>query len=289
MAINISPFPINNPGLFMIQIQTTGSDETFTLPLVSDGTFNFIVNWGDNSAEETITTYNVGNAHIYAVAGIYIISMKGTCTKFDFNLQRTSCIKVKRLLDFVDMGFTELSFCGCTNLTFIASNMKRLTHLTTAYLMFEECSSLTTIPAGIFEGSTGITSFALTFQLCSSITSIPTGLFDNNTSVTTFGGVFNGCSLLSSIPTHLFDNNTLVKYFAYVFGSCTLLSSIPTGLFDNNILVTTFAGAFNNCNLLDGDAPELWLRVPEPTGSSCFTNCTNLDNYASIPDDWKGL
>jgi len=40
---------------------------------------------------------------------------------------------------------------------------------------------------------------------------------------------------------------------------------------------------------LDGNAPTLWLLDPEPIGTGCFTNCTNLDNYASIPNDWKGL
>jgi len=44
------------------------------------------------------------------------------------------------------------------------------------------------------------------------------------------------------------------------------------------------------CSLLIGNAPTLWLRDPEPTNhSNCFYNCTNLDNYASIPNDWKGL
>jgi len=31
----------------------------------------------------------------------------------------------------------------------------------------------------------------------------------------------------------------------------------------------------------------LWLLDPEPTGTTCFFNCTNLDNYGDIPADWK--
>jgi len=264
MAINISPFPINNPGLFMIQIQTTGSDETFTLPLQAAGNYNFIVNWGDGSSEDTITAYNdPDRIHTYSVAGTYIISMKGICTYFCFGTEGIDVTKVKKILDFVDMGFIVMNFRGCSNLTFVASSMKKLTHLGSVAKLFEGCSSLTSIPSGIFDGSTGITIFA---------------------------AAFNGCENLTSIPTDLFRYNTLVDDFSQIFRYCVKITAIPTDLFKNNTVVTNFIQTFMGCSLLIGNAPTLWLRDPEPTNhSNCFYNCTNLDNYASIPNDWKGL
>jgi hypothetical protein len=38
---------------------------------------------------------------------------------------------------------------------------------------------------------------------------------------------------------------------------------------------------------MDGNAPTLWLRVPEPYGFRAFRNCFGLDNYAAIPSNWK--
>jgi hypothetical protein len=40
-------------------------------------------------------------------------------------------------------------------------------------------------------------------------------------------------------------------------------------------------------NALTGTAPELWNRIPLPTGTAAFRNCTGLTNYASIPSTFK--
>jgi hypothetical protein len=59
-------------------------------------------------------------------------------------------------------------------------------------------------------------------------------------------------------------------------------------LFDNCTGVTDFSYCFRDCIALDGDAPDLWNRTsPTPTGTFCFKDDTGLDNYASIPAEWK--
>ena len=95
-----------------------------------------------------------------------------------------------------------------------------------------------------------ITNFNYYFYACSSLTSIPTGLFDNNTQVTDFGGCFADCSNLTSIPTGLFDKNTQVTSFSECFYNCSGLTSIPAGLFDKNTRVTYFSECFYGCSRL---------------------------------------
>lgn len=187
-----------------------------------------------------------------------------------------------------DIGLTKLRFLCCNNLTTVDTSMSNLKSLTTVQGMFVRCN-LTSIPAGIFDGSIGITDFSYMFVGNYSFNSIPTDLFRYNINVTNFSYVFNSCSMLTSIPTDLFRYNTKVTTFESAFTNISTLTSMPSDLFDYNLLVTNFNGTFENDMNLDGNAPELWLRDPEPSGINCFTYCEALDNYASIPNDWRGL
>ena len=38
---------------------------------------------------------------------------------------------------------------------------------------------------------------------------------------------------------------------------------------------------------LPGTAPALWDLYPAASRNECFKDCTNLENYAAIPDGWK--
>ncbi len=339
-----SPLPtFFRPATFKFQIIITAPNETFTLPINEGGAGyvqNFNVNWGDNSSSQITSYDDADRIHTYVSAGTYDIELNGTCEWFAFN-NAGDKTKIYKLLSFTgDIGFKVLNFRGCINLNTICSlGIKK--SLTTAQYMFMSCSSLTTIPAGMFDGCTEITSFNFTFYQDGSILSIPIDLFKYNTKVTDFSGTFSCCILVTSIPTDLFkynilattfnatfsddagllslplnlfrynilvtdfsqtfdsctgltslpsdlfQYNTLVTTFYSTFGHCIHLTAIPSGLFDNNTLVTSFINTFLLCADLTGDAPELWLRDPEPTGTTCFYTCTELDNYADIPAEWK--
>ena len=135
-----------------------------------------------------------------------------------------------------------------------------------------------------------ITSFTFTFQNCTSLASIPTGLFDNCPNVTDFNSAFDGCASLTSIPGGLFDNCTEVTSFSSTFQNCTSMASIPTGLFDNCTAVIRFDYVFSDCRAITSAVPELWdtTKWPNVTAhTACFFNCTNAANYADIPAGWK--
>ena len=94
-----------------------------------------------------------------------------------------------------------------------------------------------------------ITSFTFTFQNCTSLASIPTGLFDNCPNVTDFNSAFDGCASLTSIPGGLFDNCTAVIRFDYVFSGCRAITSAVPELWDTTKWpnVTAHTACFFNC------------------------------------------
>jgi len=64
---------------------TASSDETITLPLVSTGTYNFVVNWGDGNSD-TITAHdNSAVTHTYATAGSHTVNIYGSIKGWVFN------------------------------------------------------------------------------------------------------------------------------------------------------------------------------------------------------------
>jgi hypothetical protein len=268
---------------FQFSITSVGSNDTFTLPLINGGTFNFVASWGDGTPDSTITAYNVNNTHVYATAGNYIITLKGICTQFAFN-NAGSCTRVKQLLAFAgDMGFTVLNFYGCTNLTDITSTMSNLKSLTTANNMFNTCTALTSIPAGIFDGCAGILIFNSTFIGCSTLTTIPSNLFKSSTLATDFQGTFRACTHLTSLPIDLFRYNTLVTSFSNLCLGCTLLASIPVDLFRYNTLVTSFGSAFRGCTVLASIPVDLFrYNLAVTTFTYAFYQCTSL---TSLPVD----
>ena len=53
----------------------TEANRTVTLPLISSGSINFTISWGDGSSD-TITAFNdAERAHIYTAEGTYTVSV----------------------------------------------------------------------------------------------------------------------------------------------------------------------------------------------------------------------
>ena len=73
-------------GTFGRDIGGTGSpNDTVILPLTSDGSYNFDVDWGDSN-RDNITGYNQSEVtHKYSNTGIYEIRIKGDITGWQFS------------------------------------------------------------------------------------------------------------------------------------------------------------------------------------------------------------
>ena len=227
-------------------------------------TFNFTVDWGDESTDNiTNSDIETKAVHKYTTSGEKRIIITGI-----FESIWTGGGGIEELVRVEQWGITGLksiSLEWCENLTQIATPTEN-SFINLEYITFEN-SSITSIPKNLFANCPDVTSFSDTFA-GTEITSIPENLFANCPDVTSFSGTFSGTEI-TSIPENLFENCKKVNYFT----SC-----------------------FSECEKLEGNAPELWLRVLNgaengyigtPNGRYCFYNSTKLENYEDIPYYWK--
>jgi len=124
------------------------NDNQITLPLVSNGTYDFTVNWGDGNSD-TITTYNQAEiTHTYAAAGTYDVSISGEIVGWSFGGTGDSQ-KLLEVTNWGSLGFgnTHGQFYGCQNLTVSAVDKPNLTDTTSLYSAFFNCFALINIPA----------------------------------------------------------------------------------------------------------------------------------------------
>jgi hypothetical protein len=280
---------------FKIQVTTTSNGQIFTLPLVSFGSFatDIEVAWGDGTATSIITS--VGDSdriHTYATAGVYTVEIIGQMPGFKVNNNAAIRSLITGIIDFGRVGLRTLDFNGCTNITSIPASgtmevgYRGLNNII-SFAGFMRGTGITSIPADIFDFSPSATTFSDIFSF-TSVTAIPTGLFDNSTNANSFASAFNSCTLLNTYSANLFASSTNAINFSSTFRNCLALTFAQQ--FTANTSVTIFDNVYNmstTSNALDGNAPTLWSRSPTPSGTDAFNNCTGLDNFASIPLNFK--
>lgn len=173
----IDPYPIRadkiySPDVFVSIWDTTktstgsSNDNQIKLPLVSTGTYNFYVDWGDGTSS-TITAYNQAEVtHTYNALGVYRLMITGTLTKWSFNNSGDK-LKLLRILNWgksFQINGVTVAFYGCNNLVITALDAINLTSVTSMAGWFTSCTSLASIPnLGNWNVST-VTSFSNLFQ-----------------------------------------------------------------------------------------------------------------------------
>jgi hypothetical protein len=282
------------PVPFKIQVTTTSNGQIFTLPLVGFGTFvtEIQVDWGDGIINVITSPTDSNRIHTYVTAGVYTIEIIGQMPGFKVNNNAAIRSLITGIIDFGRVGLRTLDFNGCTNITSIpaSSTMEvgyRGLNNVISFAGFMRGTGVTSIPADIFDFSTSATTFSDIFSF-TSVTAIPTGLFDASTNANSFASAFNSCTLLNTYPANLFASSPNVINFSSTFRNCLALTFVQQ--FTANTSVTTFDNVYNmstTSNVLDGNAPTIWLRSPTPSGTAAFRNCTGLDNFASIPLNFK--
>ncbi|MFX0100522.1 MAG: DUF2341 domain-containing protein [Candidatus Hodarchaeota archaeon] len=121
----------------------SSTPDQIRLPLVSTGTYNFSVNWGDGTFD-TITSWNQSEVtHTYASPGIYTIKIAGMIIGWCFNYTGDK-LKIYDILQWghLRLGNTGSYFDGCNNLDSSASDAPDLTGTTNLTRMFFGASSL---------------------------------------------------------------------------------------------------------------------------------------------------
>jgi len=138
--------------------QGTSENNQIKLPLVSDGTYNFTIDWGDNTSD-IITIYNQNEiTHTYSNPGIYPIIIDGSITGFSFKTIYTDNKNMKivktdneKLLEILQWGNLKLGnnedyFRNCKYMTISASDILDLEGTTNLTRMFFGCKSIHKIP-----------------------------------------------------------------------------------------------------------------------------------------------
>ena len=130
------------PFRFTINTNNTSAGSStstqFKLPLVSSGTLNAVVNWGDGTSS-TITAWNQAEVtHTYAIAGLYDIRITGVLRGWQFN-NTGDRLKILNIINWsgliIDVGS---GFRGCSNLTASAIDAPTITS-TNLENCFAEC------------------------------------------------------------------------------------------------------------------------------------------------------
>ena len=100
--------------------KTTVANETITLPLREGFTYNFSVDWGDNSISQITSHDDPKRIHTYTSPGTYTISISGIVQAWHFN-NTGDKDKILEITGLGDVGWVNLEgpFYGCTNLTYV--------------------------------------------------------------------------------------------------------------------------------------------------------------------------
>lgn len=127
---------------FITTWQTTTPSETITLPLTNNGTYDAVVDWGDNSTSN-ITAYNdADRTHTYTDAGTYTVSISGTLGGWSFN-NGGDKLKIKSIENWGTNTWTyfDRAFYGCTNVVCNATDILDTSQLTSLFAAFYLASS----------------------------------------------------------------------------------------------------------------------------------------------------
>jgi surface protein len=214
----------------------------FKLPLVSSGTLNAVVDWGDGTSS-TITTWNQAEVtHTYATAGVYDIKITGVLRGWQFN-NGGDRLKILNIINWSGLNISVSNgFTGCTNLTASATDAPVITS-TSLFSYFDSCNN--------FNGEIGnwnvsnVTNLGSMFQTArafnKNIGSWNTANVTNMSSMFNLANSFNngGSNSISSWDTSKVTN--MANMFKECFFGTPNISSWDTSK------VTNMSGMFDYC------------------------------------------
>jgi hypothetical protein len=176
---------------------STGSsnDSQITLPLESTGTYNFIVDWGDESTS-SITTWNQAEVtHTYSVSTTSVtVSITGTINGWRFN-NTGDRLKIKNISQWgiLQLGNSNGYFYGTSNLKITATDVLNLTGTTNMSYAFAS-SSIDTVPSMNSWDVSGVINMNLMFYNDSLFNQDISGWFVSTSSIINMNAMFYGAS-----------------------------------------------------------------------------------------------
>lgn len=252
------------------------------LPLLSSGTYNFTVQWGDGNSD-VITVWNQAQTtHTYASSGTYTISINGTIQGWAFQATGDRL----KILTIVNWGTlkptnspTFLGYCANLNLSSVAGTLD-LTGVTSFSSWFRNSTALTTINGMDSWDTSNITDLSLMFYQCSNFNQ-NLGSW-NVSNVTSFYGMFgynskftNGGS--STINSWVLKNTGTID-MSIMFQNASLFNQ-PIGSWDTS-RVTSMTQMFESCAAFNQNI-STWNTGNVITMSNMFWACSNFSSDIS--------
>lgn len=166
------------------------NDDQISLPLTSNGSYDFVVDWGDGT-QNTITAWDDSNkTHTYDTPGIYEVKISGEIDGWSFNNSGDP----QKLTEISRWGPLALGnngyfFYGCAKLTISAPGAPSLTGVTTMTSAFRDCV-LVDFDMSDWDMA-NVTNFESVFDGCVKFNQDISGWDTAN--VTTFSNMFIDC------------------------------------------------------------------------------------------------
>jgi len=202
---------------FKITVDTTkagSANDTFVLPTYTSGTYDYYVDWGDEGAEEHITT--TGNhTHIYAASGTYQIKIRGTFPGIYFNNEGDK-LKLMTIDNWGSVKWISMAyaFSGCTNMQGTYKDAPNLSSVENMGSMFKSCAAFNQSVANFDTSS--VKSMNNMFYCCGAFNQSVAN-FDTS-KVTDMGSMFQNCWAFNQSVSN-FDTSSVTNMH-YMFANC---------------------------------------------------------------------
>ena len=257
---------------FITTWETTSASESITIP-TSGGGYNYNVNWGDGSPDDTGVTGSV--SHVYTVAGTYTVTITGTFNRIYFNGNATNAPKIQSIEQWGSSRiWTSMNraFDGCSNLVNNATDVPILSSVTSCQRMFRNASSIGTGSATNWNswGTSNITNMSQMFRGASSfnenlnswITSSVTNMSNMFRDATNFNGNISSW------------NTSSVTNMSRVFQNASSFNQNISGW--NTASVTTMSYMFSGASSFNQNING-WTVTSVTNMDEIFRNATNFN------------
>ncbi|WPU66188.1 BspA family leucine-rich repeat surface protein [Peredibacter starrii] len=220
---------VKPPLPFTSRWETTGPNETITLPLRAGYNYNMVVDWGDGTPTSTITSdADPDKTHNYVNAGIYTVVITGLAEAwfFDYDSSSSNIIEV---VELGGLGWKNLenAFAGCDNLvSFAGGDTSEVTNMSS---MFSFNTNLTHVDLSSFD-TAAVTDMSEMFSETHQLTSLDVSNF-NTAAVTDMDYMFN-YNAATSLDLSNFNTSAVTSMHGMFWGSS--VSSLDLSSFNTS-------------------------------------------------------
>jgi surface protein len=117
--------------------------DQIALPLENTGTYDFLVDWGDETQNHIVTANYTDAIHTYDTPGVYSLIISGNFDGWRF-VDSGDKLKIIEISQWgnISLGSSGSYFSGCSNLKLTATDSPDLSQTSNLFRAFSECESL---------------------------------------------------------------------------------------------------------------------------------------------------